>query len=606
MEQSWRKLSGGSPRLVLVYWALILVAVRGCSAACPVPTAQCSSEGCRITNYRGEWEDGSYACKAAKVVYPTTEDELIRAVADAVKHGKKIKVMSTGAHSIDRFVCPGGHGSGVAINTRYYNSQIIVDKRSMTVTVDAGVQLRDLIDRLAEEGWALTHSIYWDAVSMAGVVSTAAHGSGLWGKGSAMHEYVVGMSLVVPAPPAQGYAKVIHLKEKDDDQDLKAARVSLGVLGAISQMTFAVEKQFKRSVTLQLKNDFDLEESFLGFATSHEFGDISWYPSFHKVVYRLDDRVPAHVPGDGQYSPAAYRPQTVQTVVQNRATEEKTQVTRNTSRLCQTCKANLVQNLQAGGGFLNDRQTFRGFPVIGFNHMIQASSGCQKNSNGRTCSMKEQPLKNNDTICAWDTQVEGNFYFHTSIAIPLARITEAILDIKALRDLDRGSLCGLDCYLGFQMRYSKKSEDYLGRKADSVNVEFMYYRSRKLKVPRWNEHVMEEIEQMLLQKYGGVPHWGKNRVYTFEGAAKRRVNLEKFLAVKQRFDPHGFFSSEWSDSVLGIGKEGGVERWVDGCALDGLCICNEDRHCAPEHGFVCRPGRIWNKARICIEEKSLN
>ena len=65
------------------------------------------------------------------------------------------------------------------------------------------------------------------------------------------------------------------------------------------------------------------------------------------------------------------------------------------------------------------------------------------------------------------------------------------------------------------MRYFKKFDDYLSHKEDSVDVEFLQFHERKLGMPRWNEHVMEEMEQMLLEKYEGVPHWGKNRVCAF-------------------------------------------------------------------------------------------
>ncbi|GLJ35289.1 hypothetical protein SUGI_0710040 [Cryptomeria japonica] len=43
---------------------------------------------------------------------------------------------------------------------------------------------------------------------------------------------------------------------------------------------------------------------------------------------------------------------------------------------------------------------------------------------------KPKELKSNDTICARDTEVKGNFYYQTSGAIPLSRITEAIRDPK--------------------------------------------------------------------------------------------------------------------------------------------------------------------------------
>ncbi|GLJ35293.1 hypothetical protein SUGI_0710090 [Cryptomeria japonica] len=594
-----RSLTKNSWILVL-QCALILTAThhQSCSAACPPPPVRCpaNSDSCYVTNYRGEWEDQN-ACKVSRAFFPKTESELIQAVAYAVKKEKKVKVVSGGSHSLTGLACPGGE-DGVIISTRDYNALITVDEESMAVTADAGVGFRKLVNTLAEEGFALPHTTDWDGVSVAGAISTAAHGSCVFGKGGGIYEHVVGIKMVVPAAAEEGYAKLIHLKEKDED--LNAARVSLGVLGAISQVTFAVEKMFKRSVRLELKYDSDLEKTFVPFAESHEFGSIYWFPSFSGVLYTIQDRVAVDVPGDGKLSQTEFGPMTVESFLQFRLAEELSSAKVNTSNLCKRAKSQIEKAVETGKGFLNNGETFKGFPVVGYNHRMQSSSGCQidlQSQKDGQCLWGEKKLENEDTICGWDTQVKGTFYYHTSIAIPLSRIAEAITDMKQIRDTDPSALCDLDTYLGVQLRYFKKSTAYLAHKEDSAVVEFIYFRNRDLGIPRWNGHVMDEIEQMLLQKYEGVPHWGKNRVYTFDGAAKRAVNVGKFLKVKQQFDPKGYFSSEWSDEVLGIGK--GVQVWQDGCGLDGLCVCEEDRHCAPDKGYVCRPGKFWKDARVC-------
>ncbi|KAK4388849.1 L-gulonolactone oxidase 3 [Sesamum angolense] len=242
----------------------------------PQNPIQCNQTGCILYNSYGVWDDRK-SCHVATTVYPTTEEELRLAVANANKNKLKVKVVSKFSHTIPKLACPTARNeNSVLISTERYNSSIVVDVANLAVTVDAGVGLRPLIDRVEEEGLSLVAATYWEGVSIGGVVSTGAHGSSWWGKGGSIHDHVIGVRLIVPGNASEGFARVLDLK--GDDPLLNAAGVSLGVLGVISKVTLSLERGFKRSITLNFTNDNGIEDEFMEHAKKYEFGDIQWYP----------------------------------------------------------------------------------------------------------------------------------------------------------------------------------------------------------------------------------------------------------------------------------------------------------------------------------------
>ncbi|XP_057848390.2 probable L-gulonolactone oxidase 4 [Cryptomeria japonica] len=572
----------------LQYFCITTLASQATCA--PPPAIECKSNACDVFNYQGVWDDRGI-CKAQNSAWPTSEAELVQAVANAVKNKQRIKVVSKLSHSEPKLVCVGSEG--LIISTQNYASVIEVNKTAMTIRVQAGALMSDVLEAAAKEGLALNAMIYWSGVSAAGVISTGAHDSGLVGKGSGVYEYVVAMRLVVPASPSQGYAKVISLTEADEE--LNAARLSLGTLGAISELTFALQPMYKRSISTVVKDDTDLEYEAESFLRAHEFADINWIPSHGKAVYIPIDRHPVNVPGDGLNSIIGSASSVVD-IERKAADYEAIQDRADVEAICSVLINETLDLAINGSGFLNDGKRFTGYPVIGFNHHMQTSGGCQAGRYSVACT-PTSILDKNETVCSWDRRIYATLYFGVELRVPVSRLPQVIKDVKRIRDLNPQKLCDMS---GIFMRSIKKSDAYLGPKEDVVTLDMMNYRSRAVGTPKWNEDVYEEIEQMIIEKHGGVLHWGKSGGYLFQGLAKRATNLEKFMEVKKKFDSSGLFSNEWTDGLFGI-EGGSLEIFRDGCALDKVCKCREDSHCAPQKGYFCKPGKVWKKARVCTK-----
>eukprot|EP01018_Ginkgo_biloba_P000295 Gb_06793 [translate_table: standard] len=577
------RLGIGYSRFIVIL-ILLIKYTDYCACSPPAPPVKClnGSTDCTVSNAYGIFPDRT-ACRAASVVYPSNEMELLDAVATARRNRQKMRVVSRWSHSIPKLVCPGGD-SGLIISTRDLKRVVSVDESSKRITVESGISLRELINAAAQSNLALPHSPYWEGLTIGGLLSTGAHGSSLTGKGSAVHEYVVGMRLVVPSS-VRGYASVVSLDETH--RDLDAAKVSLGLLGVISQVTLQLQPMFKRSIRNIKKDDIDLEKNIVEFGMAHEFADLTWYPGQRKVIYSVDDRVSVNETGEGVNDFIGFRSTLTATLAIIRAAEELQEATKDAKGKCMSANIQSGTILGIGSGLKNNGLIFTRYPVVGYQNKIQSSGSC--------LNSPEDALL---TACAWDPRIKGEFFHQTTIAISLSKIKDFITDIKKLRDINPNSLCGIELYSGILMRFVKASSAYLGIEEDCLDLDITYYRAHNATTPRLNEDVLEEIEQMGLFKYGGTPHWGKNRNIAFEGVMKKYSKGGDFLKAMKKYDPDGLLSSEWTDGVMGIGKVG-VIIMKDGCALEGLCVCSEDRHCAPEKGYFCRAGRVYTDARVC-------
>ncbi|KAJ0453220.1 putative oxidoreductase [Helianthus annuus] len=345
-----------------------------------------------------------------------------------------------------------------------------------------------------------------------------------------------------------------------------------------NSVTLKLQPLFKRSVTFLAKNDTDLSDQVIAFGRQHEFADITWYPSQKRVVYRIDDRVSSNVSGNGLWDHPGFRstPSLALLILRSSYSsylyaliiaEEDQEAKGDAAGKCRNGKLTTNTLIRSAFGLTNDGIIFKGYPVIGYQNRLQASGGCLK-------GLKDAEI----TACPWDPRVKGLFFHQTTFSIVLSKAKDFIQDVQKLVSIAPQSLCGIDLYNGILMRYVTGSNAYIGKQEDSLDFDITYYRSRDPKTPRLYEDVLEEIEQMAVFKYDG---WGKNRNVAFEGAIKKYKKSREFLKVKEKYDPLGLFSSEWTDQVLGL--KGGLTIVKEGCALEGLCVCSL---CPPKRLFV--------------------
>src|SRR5689334_18935008 len=146
-----------------------------------------------------------------------------------------------------------------------------LDPDARLVTVLAGTRLRDLSAVLLNRGWTLPIVGSIQAQTIAGAIATGTHGSSL------VHGNLA--SLVHAMRVVDGTGDVVELGP--DDPRLDGARVHLGALGVVTEVTLRIEPAFR------LRQEFEhvpVDEVDLdAAATSAEYAKVWWLPGASHV-----------------------------------------------------------------------------------------------------------------------------------------------------------------------------------------------------------------------------------------------------------------------------------------------------------------------------------
>ena len=170
---------------------------------------------------------GNVRTEAASRQSPAAEAEVVAAVCAARESGRRVKVVGAG-HSWSAIAAP----EEVWLSVDALNH--VGEVRDGLVTVGAGARLCDMVEALAAQGYSPTILGSIMEQRVAGAVATATHGSSLTHGNIA--SAVRGMRLV------DGRGEVVTLGP--DDPRLPGARVHLGALGVVTELTLAVEPLF--------------------------------------------------------------------------------------------------------------------------------------------------------------------------------------------------------------------------------------------------------------------------------------------------------------------------------------------------------------------------
>jgi FAD/FMN-containing dehydrogenase len=184
----------------------------------------------------GHWRNwvGNQSCVTRHTALPESEAALAEMVHEATSQGLNVRCAGSG-HSFTPVV----ETSGLLLSLSNMRGIIKTDHEKRRVTAAAGTTINELGRALKEQGLSMVNQGDIDSQALAGALTTGTHGTGATLGNLASQ--IVGMRLVQPN------GEILNVDESNPDL-LRAAQVSVGVLGVISE------------ITLQLMDSYNLHE----------------------------------------------------------------------------------------------------------------------------------------------------------------------------------------------------------------------------------------------------------------------------------------------------------------------------------------------------------
>lgn len=218
---------------------------------------------------------GNRSCNPRHSASPRDEAEVAQLVSAAAAGGLGVRVAATG-HSFTPIV----ETDGLLLDLSALSGIVGVDAGRHRATALAGTQICGFYEPLWNEGLALINQGDIDTQQIAGAVSTATHGSGP--RYTSLSGVVRALRLVTAS------GEVCHISE-DEPELLRAAQVSVGMLGVVTQLELEVTQAYRLKEQVGLWPWEQVMERWDELVTQHRHFGLFWLPTEESgALYNLD------------------------------------------------------------------------------------------------------------------------------------------------------------------------------------------------------------------------------------------------------------------------------------------------------------------------------
>jgi L-gulonolactone oxidase len=429
----------------------------------------------------GEWVNwaGDQSCRPRRIARPRSRDELAEVIAAAGSASEKVRVAGSG-HSFTEAALT----EGTMVGVEALRGVLDADPQTGLVRVGGGAVLADLNQELAGLGLAMENLGDIDRQTIGGAISTGTHGTGARLRN--ISAQVEGLELVL----ADGTVR--HLSAATDPELLRAARVGLGALGAISAVTLRCVPAFDLLRVDAPHPRDEVLDSFAERAEAHEHLELFTFPYSDLALVLERNRIEG--PARPRRRAAAY----INDVVLENWTLELLAATGKAIPKSIPTLSRLAGRL-ASGSRTSDRS---------------------------------------DRVFANERRVR---FTEMEYGVPREHGPEAV---RRVIDWVRGNRYPV--FFPIEMRVAAGDDAFL---SPSHERETAYIAVHQYRGMEWRPYF--EAVEAIMDEYGGRPHWGKRHFQTAATLAPRYPEWEEFQRARDILDPGRTFANEYTERVLG-------------------------------------------------------
>jgi L-gulonolactone oxidase len=422
---------------------------------------------------------GNQRAAAVRVARPSGTDEIADVVRAAVAQGSPVKAVGAG-HSFTAAAVT----DGVRVDLGSHASLVSVDRDRRLVTVQAGMRLHTLNEVLAAAGLAMPNLGDIDVQTISGAISTGTHGTGA--KLGCLSTFVESLTLVT------GTGEVVRCAADEHRQIFDAARVGVGALGVLSEVTLRCVDAFTLRADEHPARLDNVLADLDTFVRGNDHFEMYWFPYTDRVQVKCNNRVPV-----------ADRP------------------------------------LSRFRGWLDDEflsnSVFAGACRVG--RAVPALVPTISKVSARALSARIYTDRSDKVFCT-PRRVR---FTEMEYGLPREAFPEAFAALRRIVD-------GLQFKIAFpvEVRFTAADDIWLshGYGRDSAYIAIHQY------VGMPYEPYMRAFEKVATE-LGGRPHWGKLNWRDAESLRPAYPRFDDFLAVRDRLDPGRVLANDYTRRVLG-------------------------------------------------------